>query len=74
MKRTAWYPASVKPVRVGWYEYWIPYLDTDWVMAFWTGETWLERVPGRESPQPLEPLPDGQWRGLAQPSDERREG
>jgi hypothetical protein len=66
MKRTAWYPASIKPVRDGWYEWRCTslflYRKLQFEMQDWRGE-WVR----------LYPCPQCQWRGLAQPS-ERREG
>ena len=66
MKRTAWYPASVKPVRDGLYEWRCKSLFARKgtpPLRSWTHGDWDD----------LNPCPKCQWRGLAQPS-ERREG
>ncbi len=61
---TPWFPATVKPVRVGWYEY------TGWGLGarypdrrFWTGKGWRFSWELRSHLG----LPDDQWRGLASP-------
>lgn len=70
MKRTPWFPASVKPVHVGVYE--VSYLRDAGVIKRrrWTGQRW-ERL---DQPHCVFGITMGdKWRGLAQPS-ERREG
>ena len=65
MKRTEWYPAHIKPVRVGWYEIGSDYTqDVD--MMFWDGWLlWWERGPAVGC-GPL--VPGDKWRGLTKPS------
>jgi hypothetical protein len=43
MRKTGWYPGTVRPVRVGWYECW--YADDDGYkdkteMRYWDGLIW----------------------------------
>jgi hypothetical protein len=66
MDRTPWYPAHIKPVRIGWYEIGCDYTQ-DVVMMFWDGGLlwWTERN-GKVSCGPL--VPGDKWRGLTKPS------
>jgi hypothetical protein len=63
-KLTPWYPATVKPVRVGWYEY------TGWGLSvrffdrrYWTGKGWRFSWERRS----YSGLQGDEWRGLAAP-------
>ena len=65
MKRTEWYPASVKPVREGEYE--VRYrVDGIIFRRLWKDGRW--QLPCG-SPGMFGAL-DDQWRGLAQPSED----
>jgi hypothetical protein len=67
MKKTAWYPGTVKPVRIGFYEriYCTP------ILSFWDGRRWMlsaaSRGPiaGEFRASIFQTL---QWRGLQMPS------
>jgi hypothetical protein len=65
MDRTPWYPAHIKPVRIGWYEIGAPGAS-EGKMMFWDGGLlwWTERN-GKVSCGPL--LPGDLWRGLTKP-------
>ena len=65
MAKTPWYPAHIKPVRIGWYE--IGCDDTqDVVMMFWDGGLlWWTGRDGGVSCGPL--VPGDKWRGLTKP-------
>jgi hypothetical protein len=62
-KLTPWFPATVKPVRNGYYDY------TGWGLGdrpsrrLWTGTGWQWDWELYVSPG----LPDDEWRGLATP-------
>jgi len=62
MKRTPWYPASVRPVRDGLYEWRCHSIFFRGVIARrrWTRGGW----------NALKPCPQCQWRGLTQPSED----
>ncbi len=49
MRKTKWFPASEKPVRVGWYE--CRLLPTSHIVArWWNGHSWtLSETCGRSS-------------------------
>ena len=58
MKKTAWYPKNIKPVRTGWYEV----QGCSWYIVctgrhYWDGERWA--FLGSSIPVPALP-----WRGL----------
>lgn len=57
-QRTPWFPASVKPVHVGRYEYRIGGVT---LKLHWTGKTW--RTSGGRR---MSVWPDDQWRGLVE--------
>jgi len=65
-KLTPWFPGTVKPVRVGWYEYFygLNGLDNEYARfyitrCFWGGKCWLNG-----------PEDDGYWDGWkAQPHE-----
>lgn len=65
MDKTPWYPAHIKPVRVGWYEIGSDYTqDVD--RMFWDGQLlWWECDRGAGC-GPL--VPGDKWRGLTKPS------
>jgi hypothetical protein len=66
MDRTPWYPAHIKPVRVGWYEIGCDYTQ-DVVMMFWDGGLlWWTGRDGGVSCGPL--VPGDKWRGLTKPT------
>ena len=64
-ERTPWFPASVNPVREGWYEYKTPSgLE---FRRYFDGKRWCARGFGPESVGAVfRTWPDDQWRGLAQ--------
>jgi len=42
MKKTDWFPASVKPVRAGWYERdWGSMCTDDEAYDYWNGRNWF---------------------------------
>ena len=57
MKRTPWFPVSVKPVRVGWYEarYW-PMRKV--LLMYWDGRGWDGFLVWERDT----------WRGLTEPA------
>jgi hypothetical protein len=65
MDRTPWYPAHIKPVRIGWYEIGCDYTQ-DVVMMFWDGRLlWWTARDGGVGCGPL--VPGDKWRGLTKP-------
>jgi hypothetical protein len=81
MKLTPWFPASVKPARVGWYQAAYYGYGTYW--RYWTGARWRVGV-GIDSIK--DPIPyvlgtaqcefgfvkKDKWRGLAKPPKEKK--
>jgi hypothetical protein len=70
-KLTDWFPADVKPVRVGVYQTRQGEEFSDW-FQFWNGTFWSESsgyVDGafRSQGRPSEGFNEVEWRGLAQP-------
>jgi len=65
MAKTPWYPAHIKPVRIGWYE--LGHVDTQDVdRMFWDGRLlWWTGRGGKVFCGPL--LPGDKWRGLTKP-------
>jgi hypothetical protein len=64
MAKTPWYPAYIKPVRVGWYE--IGHVDTQDVdRMFWDGRLLWWEFDGVVCCGPM--LPGDTWRGLTKP-------
>ena len=61
MKTTPWYPGTVKPVRVGFYEREYPSGEVIW-QCFWNGRIWINpwNPPQHSEFQNL------QWRGLTE--------
>ena len=62
MKRTRWYPAHIKPVRVGWYEL--------LVRRFLTNQYWWDGAKWKIAPESKFALYDQmnfKWRGLTAP-------
>ena len=55
MKVTRWYPASIKPVYVGWYE--CDYMVSSTVMRYWDGGKW------KINPDASHDCAFGTWRG-----------
>lgn len=68
MDKTPWYPAHIKPVRVGWYEIGTAGAS-EGEMMFWDGRLlWWQCDRGvglRSGCGPL--LPGDLWRGLTKP-------
>lgn len=65
MDRTPWYPAHIKPVRIGWYE--IGHVDTQDVdRMFWDGRLLWWEFDRVTCCGPM--LPGDLWRGLTKPS------
>ena len=65
MKRTPWYPESIKPVREGVYECWYDGYPEEQhypLMRRWTGSKWVFPTYGGESEFGLSER--DQWRGL----------
>lgn len=66
---TEWYPASVKPLRVGVYE--TDFLTRAGNFAYWDGKLWGNSKSSpraanmRRSPSPVQ---DKGWRGLKEPA------
>lgn len=65
MKKTKWFPASEKPVSVGWYECKSPLIGTSAiVLRWWDGKNW------RASPKSVISLfslhKKDKWRGLTE--------
>lgn len=66
MTKTPWYPAHIKPVRVGWYEV-ISSVVPEGEMMFWDGGLlWWTGRGGGVFCGPL--VPGDKWRGLTKPS------
>jgi hypothetical protein len=71
-KYTPWFPASVRPVRVGWYMAKGCFWDNRnnprlYVMRYWNGRNWEWASPfigGRLTSASMVPGSD-KWRGLA---------
>jgi hypothetical protein len=65
MAKTPWYPAHIKPVRIGWYEIGDSGAS-EGEMMFWDGGLlwWTER-DGGVCCGPM--LPGDKWRGLTKP-------
>lgn len=63
-KRTPWYPASVKPVRVGWYEFKCAGL-IGFTEARWDSNAWRFT-----DDNVLIPIPGDEWRGLTRPAED----
>ncbi len=61
MKRTSWFPGSVRPVYVGWYE-----RDYDDLIAaeLWVGFGWIFRSRGSWHAAG----DNRRWRGIAEPA------
>lgn len=66
MKRTPWFPVSVKPVRVGWYETRICQAFT--VQRWFDGNNFRYSVGGSVCGVFQLPEGSGQWRGLTEPA------
>ena len=67
-KYTDWYPADVRPVRVGWYQrdYGIQLCDS--APDYWDGQYWyLGDGANRKEYEPSEILQTRPWRGLKEP-------
>lgn len=63
MKKTPWFPCSVKPVREGWYEVkWGNHSDLEIYMRYWNGRSWEGLVFDSYDV----------WRGLAEEPKEFR--
>ena len=66
MKRTPWFPVSVNPVRVGWYECLFLCFGTWLVRYWWDGLQW------KHAPTDIEATSFGitgdKWRGLTEPA------
>ena len=58
MKKTAWYPESVKPVRPGWYEIKFTYWTE---RCYWTGKSWTWAVGSSRLHNQAR-----KWRGLTE--------
>jgi hypothetical protein len=56
VKKTKWFPANVKPVRVGWYQVKCDMGFTCGGMHFWNGKYWQVPLWGECSAVP--------WRGI----------
>ena len=66
MKLTPWFPADVKPVRVGFYQRKYVAREFTDLPDYWDGENWYcGTLYGVES-FPSKPLRE--WRGLAEPA------
>lgn len=66
MKRTPWYPASVKPARVGWYEVRLSFDHGPMMERWhWDGEYWTDELQS----DVWMCKPD-KWRGLTEAQDE----
>jgi hypothetical protein len=65
MKLTEWYPAHIKPVRIGWYEVRSSVVP-EGEMMFWDGGLlWWTGRGGGVFCGPL--VPGDMWRGLTKP-------
>lgn len=64
MKRTPWYPAHIKPVRVGMYE--IKFGGFVFSGYYWNGEKWMV---GENSAFALWNQTQLKWRGLTAPME-----
>lgn len=62
MKRTRWFPVSVKPVRAGWFEYRGEGISKG-QRRHWSGRRW-HWIKGSQYPVP--PFPSDHWRGLTE--------
>ena len=68
-KRTPWYPASIKPVRDGWYEWQCGSVTGDeMARAEWSGGYWYRATVARY--WPTSACPSCRWRGLTRPAEE----
>lgn len=64
MKRTPWFPVSVKPLRVGWYETRVGGYQS---RRYFDGDDWLWGKDGDEC-ESFPYLRSSRWRGLTEPS------
>ncbi len=64
-KVTEWYPASVKPVRGGWYECQYSGEGGSYIRYF-DGQEWRYSSRGNLCAFALSGFPRDQWRGLAE--------
>lgn len=64
-KRSPWYPPTMTPVHVGWYECELCIRHTD-NRHYWTGTEWLANPDKSKSWLPR----NARWRGLAHPPKE----
>jgi hypothetical protein len=81
MDKTPWFPASVKPARVGWYQASYHGYGTYW--RYWTGTRWRFGLGPDSCSRPIpDQLDKGscefgevigdKWRGLAEPPKEKK--
>ena len=72
-KLTPWYPANVKPCRLGWYIRRIPkgqMFEGPIGSAYWDGLFWFKDYKGHKPHQhALSLWQDCEWRGLNKPFD-----
>lgn len=78
MKVTEWFPASVKPVRVGWYQCRGIFYDGTTVMRYWSGAGWqwrdtsgqMSRAAVCKSCDKHGIIKEDRWRGLTAPAEQ----
>ena len=66
--RTDWYPATINPVRPGWYEFAYAMLAVPGDMKHWDGQKWTSYSFVTKSIYDFHMSGTDYWRGLAAPA------